>query len=64
MDANNTVYWGGKTSRVSIHAPVMDANPHNRSSGRIISFNPRARDGREGKTLYAVSMLKFQSTRP
>ena len=32
---------------VSIHAPVMDAIVVAASHGRLLSFNPRARDGRD-----------------
>ena len=34
-------------NRVSIHAPVMDANNAKAGVNDLICFNPRARDGRE-----------------
>ena len=47
MDANrNEIHWD-MTATVSIHAPVMDANLSCLYKFLFISFNPRARDGRE-----------------
>ena len=49
MDANTySVIWDN-TMTVSIHAPVMDANCLLLVSSASVSFNPRARDGREIK---------------
>ena len=40
--------------RVSIHAPVMDAKPIWITVVILVSFNPRARDGREHANFMAV----------
>ena len=43
--------------KVSIHAPVMDAKIFGSKPCQSYSFNPRARDGREHKVLWAVPVL-------
>ncbi len=47
MDANCCSRWGKRKSYVSIHAPVMDAKEKLSATLPMVSFNPRARDGRE-----------------
>ena len=47
MDANDKSANDYKGYVVSIHAPVMDANDYFKQNSDTISFNPRARDGRE-----------------
>ena len=45
---------------VSIHAPVMDANRSWVSTKGFLSFNPRARDGREASSV-ALASCQFVS---
>ena len=47
MDAKADAIRQHAQAKVSIHAPVMDANINTISSIGFYSFNPRARDGRE-----------------
>ena len=47
MDANHPALFDSAVVRVSIHAPVMDANEDNDAQVPHKGFNPRARDGRE-----------------
>ena len=51
MDANGFGFYRVTTDYVSIHAPVMDANNLSKRLTAIVSFNPRARDGREWSNL-------------
>ncbi len=48
MDANPLISLTNCSRLVSIHAPVMDANSTLVGRSLVYSFNPRARDGREG----------------
>ena len=50
--------------KVSIHAPVMDAKPTTLLHYAKVSFNPRARDGREHHIHFRNINNVFQSTRP
>ena len=57
--------FGCHISIVSIHAPVMDANPEVLETNGTACFNPRARDGREVFLISnAMFAYTFQSTRP
>ena len=49
MDANYMLIRDAQKMLVSIHAPVMDAKWSLDVWVEIGSFNPRARDGREGQ---------------
>ena len=59
MDAKAVEGWIVLCSPVSIHAPVMDAKRHVKTSiTQKLSFNPRARDGREIRHTFMVA-FKF-----
>ena len=49
MDAKISALEDINHGRVSIHAPVMDANSAAYWMGAGARFNPRARDGRESE---------------
>ena len=55
-----------RLTEVSIHAPAWGATRRwAKRSGRVPSFNPRARVGRDGApTVTTVASFLFQSTRP
>ena len=54
MDAKVAISTGWLMLRVSIHAPVMDANLMAYHPSLSLSFNPRARDGRELDDYFAA----------
>ena len=53
MDANVMSNLSVVVIAVSIHAPVMDAKSRSLNFGGRLSFNPRARDGRESRVWLA-----------
>ena len=64
MDANAFSCKMSTNIFVSIHAPVMDANNLIIEYVLMVSFNPRARDGREHQWAQFDHHDTFQSTRP
>ena len=57
MDAKAVTGVQVIAKRVSIHAPVMDAKIRLVTSLAFSCFNPRARDGREVRTLECRTLL-------
>ena len=58
MDANAFTPTLSALNHVSIHAPVMDANRvTSLITRKRLSFNPRARDGRETLSIHSANAL-------